>query len=207
MNYFQRGIDRLSLTKNPPLVVFKRVIYILWVGAIIGFALFFLLNPKYLLAENLKGVIEGAGTGLLTAFVIISFLRGFFMVPSSPFVLAGGLLFPSQPVLVVIISIAGILFSATLVYYYSDSIGINKFIKDRYPDKIEPVMEKMQKSWSIWLVIGWSMFPLVPTDLICYAAGLVKMPFHRMLIGLTIGEIPLVCAYVYFGKSIMDFIG
>jgi uncharacterized membrane protein YdjX (TVP38/TMEM64 family) len=53
-------------------------------------------------------------------------------------------------------------------------------------------------------VAGWSFFPLVPTDVICYVAGMMKMPFYKMMLGLFIGEMVLVTAYVCLGKGIMS---
>ena len=54
----------------------------------------------------------------------------------------------------------------------------------------------------MWFVAGWAIFPAVPTDLICYAAGLVRMPYRRMLLGITIGELPLVTAYILLGTKL-----
>lgn len=184
-----------------------RFIYWLWIGAIIFAALYCIIFPSTLSAENLEKFFSKFGTSLLLSYITVSFVRGFLMIPSSPFVLAGGIMLPQSPGLIIVISMAGILFSATLIYYFSDSIGLNKALQKKYPKLINPVMEKLSKPKAIWLVIGWSMFPLVPTDLICYISGVVKMPFSRMMLGLFIGELPLVMAYVFLGKSIINWIG
>jgi uncharacterized membrane protein YdjX (TVP38/TMEM64 family) len=59
----------------------------------------------------------------------------------------------------------------------------------------------LTKPRSQWFVALWAFFPAVPTDLICYAAGLVGMPFRRMMTGLMIGELPLVTLYVLLGQQ------
>ncbi|MEM7103461.1 MAG: VTT domain-containing protein [Bacteroidota bacterium] len=184
-----------------------RVVYWLWIGTIVFLAIYLIVFPSTLSAENLEYFLSKFGTSLLVSYIAVSFIRGFLMIPSSPFVLAGGILLPQSPMLIIIISLAGIMFSATLIYYFSDSIGLNEALQKKYPKLINPVMEKLSKPKAIWLVIFWSMFPLVPTDLICYIAGVVKMPFSRMMLGLFIGELPLVMAYVYLGKSILTWIG
>ena len=62
----------------------------------------------------------------------------------------------------------------------------------------------LQSRKSTWFVLAWSFFPLVPTDLICYVAGIVKMPFRSMFIGVFVGELTLDIFYVYFGASIFE---
>ena len=40
------------------------------------------------------------------------------------------------------------------------------------------------------IVVGWSVFPFVPTDAICYVAGTLRMPIGRFLLGVTLGKDP-----------------
>jgi uncharacterized membrane protein YdjX (TVP38/TMEM64 family) len=54
----------------------------------------------------------------------------------------------------------------------------------------------------MWFVALWPFFPVTPTDLVCYAAGLMRMPSGRMLSGIIIGTFPLVTAYVLAGRHV-----
>jgi uncharacterized membrane protein YdjX (TVP38/TMEM64 family) len=58
----------------------------------------------------------------------------------------------------------------------------------------------------MWFVALWAFAPVVPTDLICYAAGLVRMPYRRMIAGIIIGELPLVTGYILLGTKLLDFL-
>ncbi|MFT4602287.1 MAG: putative membrane protein YdjX (TVP38/TMEM64 family), partial [Arenicella sp.] len=58
---------------------------------------------------------------------------------------------------------------------------------------------------AIWISMIWSFFPLVPTDLICYIAGIVKMPLRYLLIGVGLGELILVTCYVYLGSGMIEW--
>ena len=49
------------------------------------------------------------------------------------------------------------------------------------------------------MVVGWAMFPFVPTDIICYVAGTFRMHSGKFLLGITLGEIPIVAFYVSSG--------
>jgi uncharacterized membrane protein YdjX (TVP38/TMEM64 family) len=48
-----------------------------------------------------------------------------------------------------------------------------------------------------WLVVGWSMFPFVPTDAICYVAGTLRMHVGKFAAGVALGELPIVAFYVW----------
>ena len=56
------------------------------------------------------------------------------------------------------------------------------------------------------IVAGWSFFPLVPTDVICYVAGIAKMSFKKMVMALLFGEIPLVTTYIFLGVEIGEWL-
>jgi uncharacterized membrane protein YdjX (TVP38/TMEM64 family) len=79
-------------------------------------------------------------------------------------------------------------------------------LEHKYPDKIAMLREKMHGKYSFWIIAGWSFFPLVPTDVICYVAGMVKLSYKRMVIPLLIGEIPLVTTYVFLGSEIGEWL-
>jgi len=63
----------------------------------------------------------------------------------------------------------------------------------------------MQHKNAFWLVFFWSFFPLVPTDAVCYVAGVAKMPLRKMLTALLLGELPLVAVYVFLGTEIGEW--
>jgi len=69
------------------------------------------------------------------------------------------------------------------------------------PKKADKIIEKLNKH-GFWIVMGWSFFPFVPTDLICYIAGSIKMNFTKYITAIFIGEAILVGAYIYLGDSI-----
>lgn len=123
-------------------------------------------------------------------------------MPSTPFVIAGALLFPDNLLLVLFISMTGIMLSATALYYFSDILGFSEYLEKRYPNKVKKWENKLQSSKATFLVLGWSFFPLVPTDIICYAAGIVKMPYKYMFIGVFFGELILTSFYIYSGTTL-----
>ena len=51
------------------------------------------------------------------------------------------------------------------------------------------------------LVVGWSAFPFV-SDVICYAAGTLRMHLGKFAGGVALGEVPIVGFYVWAGGMV-----
>ncbi len=184
----------------------KKVIYVLWIAVVLAILGILLVNPSFFSVENLVAFVQKFETQLMVVYVLISFLRGLFLIPSTPFVLAGIILFPINPIFVISVSMGGILFTSILLYYFSDVLGFSKKLQKKFPKKMKVWENRLRSKHAIWIVLVWSFFPLVPTDLMCYIAGIVKMPLKYLLIGVGIGELILICCYVYLGSGLIEWI-
>jgi uncharacterized membrane protein YdjX (TVP38/TMEM64 family) len=131
-------------------------------------------------------------------------IRGFFLMPSTPFVLSGLVLFPSHRFEVLIISLLGVFFSSTLLYYYSDSLGFSKYLEQKFPKQIPKIKNILMSKWSFIYVLLWSIFPVVPTDSVAYAGGIIKMKYGKLILGILLGEFVLISTYVYLGEAIVE---
>lgn len=176
-----------------------------WFICVISLILLLLLRPDFFHPDSLYELFLKFNTGIVLAYAIISVIRGFFLIPSTPFVLAGVIMFPSAPWMVFFISMIGIIFSTTALYYFSDLLGFSKKLESKFPKKMEVWKKRLNSPLSTLIVIVWSFFPLVPTDLICYVAGIVKMPFKYLFLGVIVGESVLVYCYVFLGAEIINF--
>ncbi len=158
-----------------------------------------LLNPEWLSRESIAQYLAGLGTMALLVYIALSLSRALLMIPCTPFVFAGGIAFPQWPLLVLLISVAGIVAGATLVYSFPSFGSYDDYLESKYPEKVALLKRKMQSPYAFWFVVGWSFFPLVPTDAICYVAGMAKMSYKKLISALLLGELPLVVAYIYIG--------
>ena len=183
----------------------KRAIFILWLAAVLAAVICVLIYPDILSAEYVVNFIARFENQLLLAYFLISVLRGLFLIPSTPFVLAGILLFPAMPWIVLLISMIGILLTATGLYYFSDMLGFSEKLDKKFPEKMKIWHKRLNSPKATLIVLAWSFFPLVPTDLICYVAGIVKMPFRYLLLGVFVGELILVSFYVFVGQGIFHY--
>lgn len=165
-----------------------------------------LFNPGWLSRESIAALLESLGTGALLVYILLSLGRAVFLIPCTPFVLAGAITFPELREFVFLISLAGVVVGALLVYSFPSFGDYDEFLEAKYPQKIAVLKSHMHGPYWFWIIAGWSFFPLVPTDVICYVAGMVKLPFRKLVTALLAGEVPLVAAYVYLGGEIGEWL-
>ncbi len=182
----------------------KRIIYAIWIIIVIGLVFTFLLKPNWFTPENLSALFSKYNRNIWIIYIIISFLRGFFLIPSTPFVLTGILLFPEAPVEVLVVSMLGVVFSASLLYFFSDTLGFSAYLEEQFPEKSKWVEQKLRGARAFGFILLWSIFPLVPTDLICYVAGILRIKYFKLMSGVILGEGLLNCLYVFVGYETLQ---
>ena len=195
-------VNMLQTLKNSS---FKKTLFIFWMFSVLTFFGYSIYNPSLLDHEKMKSTLEQYTEQLILVYSLICLLRGMFLLPSSPFVVLGALLFPNELWLVFLISLIGIFSSSIILYYFSSFFGLDKYFKNNFPEKIKKIQAEMNSPKAFWLIVAWSAFPFVPTDLMCYAAGTIRMNFARMVTAMIIGEIPLVYLYVFCTQKALEW--
>ncbi len=179
----------------------KKILLAIWLLLITIAVSCYVLFPAYFTVTSIRETLQNYHGSILLAYLGISLARGFFFIPSSPFVLAGALLFPMHPWLVVLISITGVLFGSCYIYFFTEYLEIEKIFRKNFTARFEKVKNGMAQ-YGFWIVVAWAFIPVVPTDLISYTAGVTRMPFWKFALGVFLGELPLVGLYVFFGGQI-----
>ena len=162
--------------------------------------------PDWLTRESVSGFLEQMGAMALLVYILVSLTRALLLIPCTPFVLAGAISFPQWPFAVLAISLVGIVVGALMVYSFPSFGGYDRMLEEKYPEKIAVLKDKMHGQYSFWIVAGWSFFPLVPTDAVCYVAGIAKMSYKKMIAALLVGELPLVTFYTFLGAEIGEWL-
>ena len=185
---------------------FRRFLTWCWAALVLGVGLAYVLHPELFTAEQFQALLTRWGPWAFPGFVVASVLRGPLLIPSTPVVIAGGAFFPEALPAVLVVSMLGIVLSATLLYRFPGVAGYDTLLAERYPEKLDHLRTRLVGPGATWFVALWAFTPVVPTDLICYAAGLVRMPYRRMIAGIIIGELPLVAGYILLGTKLLDFL-
>lgn len=198
--FFVRNIVLLFSMKQ-----FKKYLRWTWIVLILIAVTLFLIYPNSFTAESLKTILNDNSSLILLAFIVLSCIRALFFLPSTLFVLMGTVLYPDEPVFVLIVSMIGILIGASLVYKAASILTPEQLFRGKNLTRMQGVRSKMEK-YGFSIVLLWSFFPAVPTDLICYVAGTIKMSFWKFILAVFLGEIVLVGIYIWSGKSIIELL-
>lgn len=100
-------------------------------------------------------------------------------------------------------SLAGIAGSAALIYFFFEFLGLAELFEHKHGRRVRWLEEQMRQK-GFWVVVAWSAFPFVPTDLICYVAGTLRMKVWIFLCGVALGELPVVTFYVLLGDLLVS---
>jgi len=176
----------------------RRVLGVLWL-AFVGVVLYVALFHRDFVSDRLQAattqsmVIGGA------LYLLIGCLRGFTLIPATSLVLVGMVFFPPWPLFA--LTLAGILVSSASIFYFSEALHLEELLKERHARHIDLWRDRLNR-YGLPLIIAWSFFPLAPTDLICYLAGVVRMRAWVCLLGVFIGEGAICAIYIFLGHSL-----
>lgn len=163
----------------------------------------YIANPQAFTAANIAEFLSRFQSEIWLVYLAMSVLRGFTLLPSTPLVIAGTILFPGQPFEVLAVSIIGILMSSSMIYFFSEFLGFAEFFERHKPDFTRRVHARLERPTGFIFVFLWAFFPLVPTDAVCYVAGTLKMTFWRFLTAVLLGELILCSFYIFFGGQLI----
>ena len=176
----------------------RRITFSFWLVVTVSLAILYLSKPELINPGQFVNFLRELGSLVLVGYFLLSVLRPMILVPSTVLIVVGTLLFPGDPFLVFMVSLAAIVVSAALIYYFFDFLGIDQLFEHKHQTRLR-WLEKQLTLKGFWIVVGWSMFPFVPTDAICYVAGTFRMHIGKFLLGVMLGEIPIVAFYVMGG--------
>lgn len=141
-----------------------------------------------------------AGYGL---YLALGAVRGFTLIPSTTLVLAALPFFSPTPLLVA--TVVGIMLSSSSIYFFSSSLRLDERLARKHPEKVARLTDLINR-YELPIIIGWSFFPLAPTDLICYVCGVLRVRFWKFLLGVTIGEGAICAIYIYGGDQLLRWL-
>lgn len=178
----------------------KKLAFYFWLLLITTGMATYLLYPEKINLSFLKELSENYYTAALVIYLLILSARGLTMIPSTPLLLAGILLF--EPAELFAVNMAGILVSSTIVYYFSQYLGFDVYFETKYAGYASKIRKKLEDK-ELPIIVGWSFFPLVPTDLIVYLGSTLRINVFKCLLGVFIGEAVLNSFYILSATTIL----
>ena len=173
----------------------RAVLLALWLVVMWGALYLFFFHREILQREFQSAASFSMLAG---ALVYLSFgcLRGFTLIPSTTLVVAAIPFFPPVPLFV--LTLIGILISSASIYFFSEALHLDEIVARRHQRRLTQLTAALQK-YELPVIVGWSFFPLAPTDLICYVCGVLRVDFRKCLLGVGIGEGAICAIYIFLG--------
>lgn len=185
------------------MVTRRRVLVLAWLAGAATAVYIFLFHREFL--EDLLGGTAGASVVAgAVVYLVLGCLRGFTLIPATSLLLLGIVFFP--PRLLFVLTLAGILVSSAGVYYFAEALHLDEVLRDRYRGRLDRVRVLLERH-GLPIIAGWSFFPLVPTDLVCYLGGVIKTPITVVLGGVALGEGAICAIYIFLGDAALRVLG
>ena len=172
----------------------RRLTFFIWIAFLVVILILYYVNRDFFDISFLKEYVSDHKVLVLSLYLIILTFIGLTFIPSTPFAIAGVLLFP--PLEAYIINLIGILTSSIVVYYFTQYLRLDVWLESKYPLQIEKIKKALRKK-ELPIIAGWSLFPVVPTDLIIYVSSTLNIPFWKCAVGIIIGEGTLNAFYIF----------
>ncbi len=103
-------------------------------------------------------------------YLLLGCVRGFTLIPSTNLVLLAVLLFPPVPLF--FLTLLGILVSSASIYWFSEALHLDEYFERNHSTRLAKMKNVLERN-EMAIIVGWSFFPLAPTDAICYLCGVM----------------------------------
>ncbi len=180
----------------------RNVVRVIWLLVLFGGLYLYFFHREVIQSQLGRAFSYSVILGYLV-YLLLGCARGFTLIPSTYLVLSGLLFFPPVPLFV--LSLTGILVSSSIIYFFSEALHLDEFFERNHADLIARMKLILEKN-QLPIVIGWSLFPLAPTDLICYLCGTLEVDFKKLLLGVFIGEGTICAIYIFLGGHLLRFL-
>jgi uncharacterized membrane protein YdjX (TVP38/TMEM64 family) len=169
----------------------------LWLALIVTCLGLYTLQPELFEPANIRTFFSDNLYSGLAVYLVICTLRGLTLIPSTPFVLAGILVFPPLPLFLV--NQVAVYSSSAVLYYMTRSMRFDNFFFTHYPQQVERLITLLRKR-ELPVISLWGFAPFIPTDMIVCICSVLRISVWKTLIGVSLGE-GIICAIYIFGGS------
>jgi uncharacterized membrane protein YdjX (TVP38/TMEM64 family) len=178
----------------------RRMLLVVWVGVALA-CVYVLVFRQAWLASRMGSVASSSLTVAGGAYLLLGCIRGFTLVPSTTLILIAIPFFP--PGRLFVLTMIGILVSGASVYWFAEALHVEELLTGRRRRHAERLTVALQR-WELPVIIGWSFLPFVPTDVIGYVCGALRVDFRKYLVGIGIGEGAICAIYIFLGGSVLQ---
>ena len=169
----------------------------LWVATLAS-AIYVVAFNREFVQGGLASATSASALAGAAIFLFFGSVRGFTLVPSTALIVVAIPFFP--PGRLFALTMAGILISAASIYWFAEALHLEELLARRQQQQVARLSRLLER-YELPVIIGWSVFPFVPTDLMCYVCGVLRVNFAKYLLGVGIGEGVICAAYIFVGDQ------
>ena len=173
----------------------RYTLFALWVMIAAG-ALYLYFFQRDAVQAQMRDALSASFWVASISYLVIGSLRAFTLVPATFPLLVAMPFF--DPWVLIALTIPCIAISSSICYFFAEAIHMDEVFERKYPKQIRRLKVVLQR-YQLPIIIGWSFFLLLPTDLICYVCGSLKINFNKFLFGVIVGEGTVYAIYVFLG--------
>lgn len=186
--------------EGPSLAAPQRVQLVVWALFVASFA-FLYWRYSALWGSGLTQLATSSAWLAYGVYLLLGAVRGFAFIPVTNLLVLAIPLFPPVPLL--LLTLAGIALSSASIYLFAGSLKLGEYFERKHARHMERLQGALRRNPTA-IVTTWSFLPVVPTDLICYVCGVMKISFRRFLLGVLVGEGAICAVYIFAGVSLLD---
>ena len=180
---------------HPDLSRFRYLFLAIWFPVLAG-ALYLYFFRRDFVATELRDAMSASSLAAASIYLLLGVLRGFTLVPATFLLLVAMPFF--RPWVLLALTLPGIAVSSSACYWLAEVLHFAEVFERKYPVHISRLKRLLQRH-QLPIIIGWSFFLILPTDLICYVCGSLRINFKKVLIGVLIGEGSVYAIYIFLG--------
>lgn len=171
--------------------------FLLSVWATFQFDLFQLFS-----VDAIRELVLSTGAWAILVFVLLYIAGSVLPVPSTPFTLAGGILF--GPFWGTMYTLVGAVLGASLAFALAKYLGesfVTRWVRANFK-KLHTYDKRLEERGFITVFI-LRLIPLVPFSVLNYALGLTRVRFRSYVVATMFGIIPGTFGYALFGNALV----
>jgi uncharacterized membrane protein YdjX (TVP38/TMEM64 family) len=167
----------------------------IWIGLIAGALYLYFFRQDFVQSE-LRGALSTSSVVASSVYLLLGSLRALTFVPAT-FLLFIAMPF-FTPFQLLLLTLPGIFISSSICYFFAEALRLDEFFERKYPRQIATLKRTLQ-SHPLLITTGWSFMLFLPTDLICYVCGSLRINYLKSMTGVLIGEGTVYAIYIYLG--------
>jgi uncharacterized membrane protein YdjX (TVP38/TMEM64 family) len=178
----------------------RHLLFALWIAVVAG-ALYLYFFKREVVQGELQNALSVSFWAAVITYVVIGTFRSFTLVPATfPLLVALPFFDPQVLMAMTLVCIAT---SSSICYWFAEAIRMDEVFERKYPAQIQKLKRALQR-YELPIIIGWSFLLFLPTDLICYVCGSLKINFKKFLFGVVVGEGTVYAVYIFIGARILQ---